>query len=53
MAKKSGIKAIDGKPSRVQMDWIKALTVEKNFAVVCYGADEATDTILRYLEGRI
>ena len=31
--------------------WTWALNEQGNLAVVCYGFDEATDTISRYLEG--
>ena len=44
------MKAVDGKPSREQMDWVKALDAEENLATICYGAGEAIEVIRGYLE---
>ena len=38
--------------SQAQKDWIALLNKEGNLAVICYGADEAIDTINNYLRGK-
>lgn len=45
------MKAIDGKLDKHQKEWIDDLNGAGNCAVVCYGADEAIQTIIRYLKG--
>ena len=42
-----------GKVSDEQKWWIERLNRAGNYAVVCHGFDEARDTILTYLSGKV
>ena len=41
-----------GRVTEEQSAWIEALTAQKYCAVVCYGAEDACDKILEYLENK-
>lgn len=44
------MKAIDGKPTAAQEEFIRDMKEGGYFATFCYGADEAIKTITNYLE---
>lgn len=47
------MKALDGKPSDAQKDWIAMLTGQGHLVRICYGCDEAIRLIESYLtEGK-
>lgn len=45
------LKVKGGKPSVLQKQWLGDLTAQGYKAVLCYGYDEAQDTILNYIKG--
>lgn len=45
------MKAIDGRPSKAQLEMLKALSCQGYKCVVCHGADEARRVIEDYLRG--
>ena len=46
------MKALDGRPSGDQKEFLAAMTSEGYFCAVCYGAEEAERLIERYLTGK-
>lgn len=47
------MKALDGRPSRAQLEMLKALSGQGYKCVVCHGADEARRVIEDYLRGGV
>ena len=47
------LKAVNGKPSDYQLQWLTMLSQQGYCAKLCYGADEAIRTIDKYLKGGI
>lgn len=47
------LKTAKGRPTAEQKKWIKNLTDAGNYAKVCYGFEDAVQTIKHYLEGEI
>ena len=45
------MKALDGRPSKAQLEMLKALSGQGYKCVVCHGADEARRVIEDYLRG--
>lgn len=45
------LKRKGGRPTELQLNWIKRLCEQGYAALICYGADEARATIARYLNG--
>ena len=44
------LKALDGKPSQKQKDFIEKIKLGGYFGIIAYGAEEAIDIIKKYLE---
>lgn len=47
------MKALDGRPSKAQLEMLKALSGQGYKCVVCHGADEARRVIEDYLRGGV
>lgn len=47
------MKSLNGKPSEAQKQFLADMTAEGYYAVVCYGAADAIETIIKYLRGAI
>lgn len=46
------MKAEGGKPTEKQLEWIELLNANGYRAVICFGFDEARETIDRYMGGK-
>lgn len=46
------MKALDGKPTSKQLEFLVDITAAGYLGRVCYGADEAIETIEQYLKGK-
>lgn len=46
------MKALDGKPTSKQLEFIRDMNDSGYLAKICYGADEAIETIEQYLKGK-
>ena len=45
------LKAMDGKPTAEQLQFLENVTAQGYCGVICYGAEQAIKVILRYLAG--
>jgi len=46
------LKRQDGRPTEAQIAWINSLLEYGNQALICYGADDCINRIIRYLESK-